>query len=81
MLIENSTNSENDVGHAMAVTLTGIAEITDEVEKKSLSHAYLAKHPYLEGFIKSNTCAFIKLQIEQYVLVENFQDVSILDVT
>ena len=76
LLIENSTNSETDIDNAMAVTITGNAEITEVKEKERLSHAYLSKHPYLKTFVTSPSCAFIKVNVDQYVLVEKFQKVN-----
>jgi general stress protein 26 len=79
MLVENSSNSGSDVEKAMAVTATGVTEIAGDLERDAISGLYLMKHPYLEDFIKSPTCAFIKVEVEQYFLVENFQTVKTLN--
>jgi heme iron utilization protein len=79
LLVENSTNSGSDVSQAMAVTATGAVEIAGEQEREAISSLYLMKHPYLEDFIKSPTSAFIKVRVEQYFLVENFQTVKTLN--
>jgi nitroimidazol reductase NimA-like FMN-containing flavoprotein (pyridoxamine 5'-phosphate oxidase superfamily) len=75
VLINNSTNQSVDFHQAISVTAVGDAEeITGTDREQQLLH-YLAKHPYLEEFAKSPTCALIRVTARSYYLVKNFQKV------
>jgi nitroimidazol reductase NimA-like FMN-containing flavoprotein (pyridoxamine 5'-phosphate oxidase superfamily) len=75
LLITSSTNKETDFHEAMAVTVIGSAgEIQGPDKKAALDH-YIAKHPYLEDFAHSPTCAFMRVSAHTYILVRNFQHV------
>jgi heme iron utilization protein len=75
MLINSSTNQSSDFHQAIAVTAVGDAEeVTGPDREQQLSH-YLAKHPYLEEFAKSPTCALVRVIVRSYYLVKNFQKV------
>ena len=80
LMIENSSDKASDVQEAVAVTIIGKAEILGEPEKKNLLSAYLQKHPYLEDFIASDSCALVKVNVDQFVVVQDFQRVSTLNV-
>lgn len=75
MLVDNRSNSTADFREAMAVTVTGRARDMKESEKAILIKDYLAKHPYLDEFIASPTCAFIEVEVETYYAVHRFQSV------
>lgn len=78
MLIDNRSNKISDFHDAMAVTATGrAAEVLDE-EKDSYLSLYLNKHPHLEDFVLSPTCALVRMQIDKYVIVSRFQHVMML---
>ena len=75
ILVNNSTNQNADFHQAIAVTAVGDAEeITGSDREQQLLH-YLAKHPYLEEFAKSPTCALVRVTARSYYLVKNFQKV------
>ncbi|MCF8069680.1 MAG: pyridoxamine 5'-phosphate oxidase family protein [Desulfobacterales bacterium] len=79
LLINNSRNDESDFHEAMAVTVTGTAEVLSETEKIRHMDRYLATHPYLADFVSQPTCALISVKASRYFLVENFQKVMILN--
>lgn len=74
MLIDNRTNTELDFHAATAATVVGSAR---EVEKTAgrARTVYLARHPYLEGFVNSESCALVELTVEKYLVVNRFQTV------
>lgn len=75
MLIDNRSNHETDIHSAMAVTATGaVGELLD-TERAEAQVRYLAKHPYLEEFVRSPSCALIRLAVRTYYLVTRFQNV------
>ena len=75
MLINSSTNTDADFHRAVAVTVIGDAEEWAGEKQQALLTRYLAKHPYLEEFARSPTCALICVQVRSYLLVRNFQHV------
>jgi len=80
MLVNNSTNDASDFRNALAVTVTGSVRQVGEQQEEEHKTLYLSKHPYLEDFINSPTCAMIVVQVDVYYLVSRFQDVMTLKV-
>ena len=74
LLIDNRSNKETDIHRAMAVTVLGVAEPVG-IDDNHFFHLFLSKHPYLEGFLNSPTCAWIRVKVDCYNLVRNFQKV------
>jgi nitroimidazol reductase NimA-like FMN-containing flavoprotein (pyridoxamine 5'-phosphate oxidase superfamily) len=79
MLIDSRTNRAADFRDAAAVTALGAAREIDKEESPDIVDAYIEKHPHLEDFVKSPTCALIRIDVEQYVIVTRFQKVMTLD--
>ena len=75
LLINNSTNDSTDFHLAIAVTAVGDADEISGTERDQQLSPYLAKHPYLEEFAKSPTCALVRVTVRSYYLVKNFQNV------
>jgi nitroimidazol reductase NimA-like FMN-containing flavoprotein (pyridoxamine 5'-phosphate oxidase superfamily) len=81
LLITSSANQETDFHEAMAVTVVGSAgEEISGPEKEMALERYLQRHPYLENFARSPTCAFMKVHARSYILVQNFQHVMELHI-
>lgn len=80
MLIDNRTNEVSDFRNAMAVTALGTVEEIAITGDKELRAIYLAKHPYLKGFVASPTCAFLRITVQTYYVVQRFQHVLELHV-
>ena len=75
LLVTSSANQEVDFHEAMAVTVVGSAGEISGPEKEAALERYLGKHPYLEAFARSPTCAFVQVHARTYILVKNFQHV------
>lgn len=75
MLVDNRSNQETDFHNAVAVTATGKAEELKNSERESYVKIYLAKHPKLQEFVMSPTCALLRVVVESYYLVSRFQNV------
>lgn len=75
MLIDNRSNTERDFHEATAATAVGVGR---DVPLEALSQAralYLTRHPYLEGFVSSESCALVEVSVERYLVVNRFQNV------
>jgi nitroimidazol reductase NimA-like FMN-containing flavoprotein (pyridoxamine 5'-phosphate oxidase superfamily) len=75
LLVTSSANQEVDFHEAMAATVVGSAGEISGPEKEVALNRYLEKHPYLEEFARSPTCAFVQVHARTYILVKNFQHV------
>ncbi len=75
MVVDNRSNQESDFHQAVAVTATGQVKKTKGKERDRLQKLYLTKHPYLKEFVSSPTCALLKMDVETYYVVRQFQNV------
>lgn len=76
MLINSGTNTAGDFKDASSVTVLGRAVDAAGEEREQLQNLYLSKFPFLEGFIKDPACALVKMEIEKFILVTRFQEVT-----
>jgi general stress protein 26 len=80
VLINSSANEESDFHDAVAITVTGIAQEVTDPERQDVLKLYLSKHPYLEDFANSPSCAVIRVAAKSYYMVQNFQNVMELHI-
>ena len=76
MLINNCANEPSDFHQAMAVTVLGRVEVVAENRRDEVLPIYLEKHPYLQQFANSPSCALMAIHITGYTMVQQFQNVS-----
>lgn len=79
-LVHNSTNSPEDIGSAISITITGRASEHSKESSQEPVASYLGKHPQMKEFLHSPNTAFISVDIERYDMVERFQNVTVLKV-
>ena len=75
-LIDNRSNIPADTDEAVAVTVLGQAAEARPGERARLRSLFLAKHPHLESFVTSPTCALITVRVDTYFVVQHFQEVQ-----
>ena len=75
VMVNSSTNRASDFHQAISVTAIGKAKDVEGADKKPILGHYLTKHPHLEDFVRSPTCALVGVTIDSYFLVKNFQNV------
>ena len=75
-LIDNRSNLISDTKQAIAVTALGE---TRELDKEQHLSTFLKKHPHLEAFVKSPSCALVEMQVITYFVVKGLQDVRELE--
>jgi general stress protein 26 len=80
VLINSSANEETDFHDAVSITVIGIAQEIMDPERQGVLKLYLSKHPYLEDFAKSPSCAVIRVTAKSYYMVQNFQNVMELHI-
>jgi nitroimidazol reductase NimA-like FMN-containing flavoprotein (pyridoxamine 5'-phosphate oxidase superfamily) len=80
VLIDNRSNQDSDFSRAAAVTATGRAKEVVASKRDEVLAIYLAKHPMLEEFVRSPSCALLRVEVKTYYLVRRFQNVMELHV-
>ena len=75
VMINSSTNQTSDFHRAISVTGVGQARIVDGSDMTTVLAQYLDKHPHLEEFARSPSCALVGVSIKSYYMVKNFQNV------
>lgn len=79
LLVDNRSNDVADLREAVGVTMIGVASEVSIHEREVPERVYLEKHPHMKGFLCSPSTVLIKVDVESYVLVSHFQNVSILN--
>lgn len=76
LLVDNRTNRVDDFTSAIAVTVLGDSrELTGE-ERADAEGLYLGKHPHLQEFVSSPSCALVEVAVSSLYLVSRFQNVT-----
>lgn len=75
LLVDNRSNQSTDTEMALALTIEGLAEEVSGPERELLAQALLTRHPQLESFVRSPTCALFRVKVERYMLVRGLGDV------
>jgi heme iron utilization protein len=77
ILVDNRSQTPEDLSRAEAVTLTGTAKsVRGGARRKEYSRIFTDKHPQLVDFINEPGTALIEVVIEEAVHVTRFQHVS-----
>ena len=76
LMINSSTNQASDFHRAISVTAIGKATVVEGSDRESVIEQYLAKHPYLEEFVRAPSCALVQVAVDSYYMVKNFQNVT-----
>ena len=76
LLIDNRSNQNQPLYDAVAVTAYGAAEeVHDTIRAEALEN-YLARHPQLKAFVTAPSTALFRINVEEYHLVQRFQNVT-----
>jgi hypothetical protein len=76
MLVNNATGQDTDFQEAVAATVLGRAEDTPIRDGNPLLELYLQKHPKLNEFVHSPDSVLMRVTVEVYIVVSNFQEVT-----
>ena len=80
LLIDNRHGGAEGLMETEAITLIGTARAVRRGKVwEGLAAVYLAKHPDLEGFLRSSSTALIAVDLSQGIHVGRFQTVSAWD--
>ncbi|MBC7185502.1 MAG: pyridoxamine 5'-phosphate oxidase family protein [Calditrichaeota bacterium] len=68
LLVDNRTNTAEDLDQAIALTITGTTREVHDREKATLAEVYAARHPGLAAFVRQASTALICLEVERYIV-------------
>ena len=74
--IDNRTNKAGDFKKAIGVTASGSARQIRKDKKNKLMRSYIKKHPQLESFLRSPSCALVCIDVRSYYVVQQFENVT-----
>ena len=75
VLIDSRSNKDYDFLSAIAATAIGKSEEVSGIERDQLQSLFLEKHPNLVEFVSSPSSALMRINVESYFIVNNFQNV------
>lgn len=72
--IDDRCEQHIDLGRTASLTATGTArDLTESNAAKPARERLLAKHPNLEAFVNQPDCALVKVVVDTFFLVTDFQ--------
>jgi hypothetical protein len=78
LLIDNRTNKSADYHNTVATSAQGMVSEVDVTRRGELLQLYLDKHPDLSDFVSATDCVLLKLEVESFHVVSQFQNVAVL---
>ncbi|NNJ94520.1 MAG: pyridoxamine 5'-phosphate oxidase family protein [Halobacteria archaeon] len=78
LLIDNRTNESADYHDTVATSAQGTVSEVDLTRRGELLQLYLEKHPDLSDFVSATDCVLLKLEVESFYVVSQFQNVAVL---
>jgi len=78
LLVDDRKNDPEDFHAASALTILGRAYAFGDSELAQYKALYLQRQPYLQDFADDPKTVFIKVEIDEYILVNRFQHVETL---
>jgi len=76
LLIDNRHNIPADTEETVAVTVLGEAGEAPPAEHEKFLGLFLDRHPHLQEFATSPTCALIAVRVTTYIVVQHFGEVQ-----
>ena len=81
LLIDNRTNNSADYHDTVAISAQGTVSEIDVARHGELLPLYLDKHPDLGDFVRATDCVLLKLEVEYFYVVSQFQNVAVLQMS
>ena len=76
LLVDNRAELDMPLYEACAVTAYGTATELEGAARTDALQSYLARHPQLKAFATSPSTAFFCIEVDEYHLVQRFQNVT-----
>lgn len=75
MFFDNRSNDLEDVKNAITATVLGKVEELDKEINKDILHFFIQKYPQLKQFVEKSNTAFLRMIVDEYIVVYNFSKV------
>jgi general stress protein 26 len=75
LFFDNRSNELKDVTEAITATVLGKVEDRNKETDKECFSQFLDKYPQLTDFAKKSSTAFLRINVEEYIVVYSFQKV------
>ncbi len=75
LLIDNRPDQLENINEISIVTANGCAEVLEGEERVTATENIVDKHPNLDEFLNAETTGIIKIVVEKYYCIKNFQEV------
>jgi nitroimidazol reductase NimA-like FMN-containing flavoprotein (pyridoxamine 5'-phosphate oxidase superfamily) len=79
MFFDNRTNKLEDVKNTITATVLGKVEELDYKTNKKILQQFIQKYPQLKQFAEKSSTAFLRMSVDEYVVVHSFSKVLRLD--
>jgi len=79
-LVDNRRNDIADFNDGLAVTAHGTVREPEGEERRNLMELYIDRHPYLNDFVSSPRVALMVIDVLEYSIVSQFQNVMKVNV-
>lgn len=79
LFFDNRSNNLEDVTGAVTATVLGKVEELEKEKNSIIVESFNTKYPQLKEFLSSNKTAFLRIEVEKYVVVYEFKRVLRLD--
>lgn len=76
LLIDDRANQRSDTEEAVAITAVGPIEEVEPGDMQEALDIFLGRHPQLREFATSSSCALLRMNVEVYSVVSEFQRVE-----
>jgi heme iron utilization protein len=78
-LIDNRSDEKDLFQKTRAVTGIGRVMEIEEIEKEFLTALFLKRHPELDSFVRARDCSLVKIKIEKFIIISQFQEAEELE--
>ncbi|NPD89727.1 MAG: pyridoxamine 5'-phosphate oxidase family protein [Asgard group archaeon] len=72
MFFDNRSNELEDVTKAVTATVLGKVEELDKETNKEILRRFIEKYPQLKDFVEKQSTAFLRIIVDEYIVVHNF---------
>lgn len=76
LVIDDRPETQDNMMNVEAITVTGRARMLEESARKPWAEMLIARHPQLESFVTSRSCALFRVEIKRVFHVSRFQEVQ-----
>lgn len=76
LVIDDRPDTQDIMMNVEAITVTGRARVVEESDRDQWAQMLIARHPQLEAFVTSQSCALFQVEIKRVFHVSRFQEVK-----